>query len=966
MRTKRSIISILLCLALILTSFAALNAVQATAANTKKVSTGNSNTGELVLKCWNWPISVIEDKLDEIAEAGFTVIETSAVNGIVGSGNEVSNWYQFYQPTNYNIGNKIGTENEFKTLCANAKAKGIKIIVDVVLNHTTDQQSMVDSSLRHWHSSTNSLQGDDYNDRYKVTQWRQSGMPDLDTGNSAIQSAANTFLKRMITDGASGFRFDAAKHIELPSKYDGKYNCASDYWPNALNGVNATFMYGEVLGGTNANEYMNYMKITDSGYSGNIKYNISNWQLPASAFTNYDHGADPDYLVNYVETHDNYVSDGNYGMSNFQVQLAWAAIAAMGNNCMYLARPYGIETDYYTGTGKPSSDSRSNYEYFQQVLASGKYATQGGDGAYLRDEVSRVNKFHNAMSGQSTSLTNINNNTQVLAVTRGTKGVCIINAGSSDVTLSNYSLGVTSLSGTYTSNSQSFTVSNGNVSGKVKAGQIYTIYNASSSEVSLSDCYLHGWIGNQDYTGTDYHFNSSGSLTATFTSDSYVYINANGNDYKTAQYVSGNSGTFNMGNSEKMFVPAGTATFTLTKSGSGFNLSYTTSGGGNTDPTSTTEPTTEPTPSGSDLYLSAGATYEQSSPNWYIWTWGTNSGKAVKGVKDSVSGYYKFADADSNVIFLRVANGKTFDGSNWTDSGDNAIIWNKTGDLTVPSGKNLFTLNGWLTGTWSTYTPTYNYTVKYTYTDGDGATKTITKYVNNSTLTDADTIAEINDPSSKLKDPSYTYTLGKAKKSGTTITAPLTKSARTYKVRVNNTLYGTYNFLDQPEIPSPSGGETGFLMDGKLVYYGTKFKVFVTGDLDITTNSSATREDVATINHIGTQVTDEQLSLELLATANVDGFKNMGVAYTLSAKTSAQIQEAVTNITGTSYKGIGVHKSAVDYPNSSGQYQFRYAPRMATNKIKSNSTMYFYTYAVTDNGFVVSEVRSVAISSLIA
>ena len=962
MRTKRSIISILLCLALILTSFAALNAVQATAANTKKVSTGNSNTGELVLKCWNWPISVIENKLDEIAEAGFTVIETSAVNGIVGSGNEVSNWYQFYQPTNYNIGNKIGTEDEFKTLCANAKAKGIKIIVDVVLNHTTDQQSMVDSSLRHWHSSTNSLQGDDYNDRYKVTQWRQSGMPDLDTGNSAIQSAANTFLKRMINDGASGFRFDAAKHIELPSKYDGKYNCASDYWPNALNGVNATFMYGEVLGGTNANEYMNYMKITDSGYSGNIKYNISNWQLPASAFTNYDHGADPDYLVNYVETHDNYVSDGNYGMSNFQVQLAWAAIAAMGNNCMYLARPYGIETDYYTGTGKPSSDSRSNYEYFQQVLASGKYATQGGDGAYLRDEVSRVNKFHNAMSGQSTSLTNINNNTQVLAVTRGTKGVCIINAGSSDVTLSNYSLGVTSLSGTYTSNSQSFTVSNGNVSGKVKAGQIYTIYNASSSEVSLSDCYLHGWIGNQDYTGTDYHFNSSGSLTATFTSDSYVYINANGNDYKTAQYVSGNSGTFNMGNSEKMFVPAGTATFTLTKSGSGFNLSYTTSGGNVTEPTNPTNPTTE-----NVVYLKPNSNWKQAGARFAAYFYGTSGSTWASMSSTSDSGVYKCTVPSGtwgNIIFCRM------NGSTTTNNWDNK--WNQTGDLTLTGniGKCFTVPDGaWdgSTTSWGSYTPpTYNYTVNYTY-DVDGTTKTITKAVNNSTLTDADTIAAINDPSSKLKDPSYTYTLGKATKSGTTITAPLTKSARTYTVKVNGNVFGTYNFLDQAEITN-TGGATGFEIGGNLVYYGTKFKVFVTGNLDITTNSSATREDVATISHIGTQVTNDQLSLELLATANVDGFKSMGVAYAMAPKTSDQIQAAVNNVSGTSGSSnkIGVHKSAIDYPNSSGQYQFRYAPHMTVNTIRANSTMYFYTYAVTDDGFVVSGVETVAISSLIS
>lgn len=963
MKIKRSFISILLCLALILTSFAALSAVQATAANTKKVSTGNSNTGELVLKCWNWPLSVIDGKLDEIAEAGFTVIETSAVNGIVGSGNEVSNWYQFYQPTNYNIGNKIGTENEFKTLCANAKAKGIKIIVDVVLNHTTDQTNMVDSSLRYWHSSTNSLQGDDYNDRYKVTQWRQSGMPDLDTGNSAIQSAANTFLKRMITDGASGFRFDAAKHIELPSKYDGQYGCASDYWPNALNGVNATFMYGEVLGGTNANEYMNYMKITDSGYSGNIKYNISNWQLPASAFTNYDHGADPEYLVNYVETHDNYVGDGNYGMSNFQVQLAWAAIAAMGNNCMYLARPYGIETDYYTGTGKPASDSRSNYDYFQQVLASGKSATQGGDGAYLRSECAEVNKFHNAMSGKATYVYNINNNTQVLAVQRGNDGVCVINAGNSAQT---FTIDTGMANGTYkdTINNTTFTVSNGKLTGTVQGGKIYPIYNtSSSSEVALSDCYLHGWIGNQDYTGTDYHFDSNGSLTATFASDSYVYIHANGNDYKTAEYVSGNSGTFNTGNGEKMFVPAGTATFTLTKSGTGFNLSYTTSGGGPTEPT---DPTTD-----NVVYLKPNSNWKKDGARFAAYFYNSSGNTWAGMTETSDSGVYKCTVPSgtwTNIIFCRM------NGSTTANSWDTK--WNQTGDLTLTGniGKCFTVPDGaWdgSTSSWGSYTPPatkYDYTVVYRYEDGEGATKTITRSVSQSELTDANAIAALKDPSSTISNMSYKYTIGNASKSGTNITAYLTKTANTYTVKLNGATVGSnYKYLDEATVTNPT--ETGFLIDGNLIKRGTSVKIYVTGDIDITTDDTASRTDTASINLTASYIADDKVSYELLATANVDKFARMGVAFSATSKTNAQLKAAINAVTGTTTtvsNKIAVHNSLVDFPNSSGLYQFTYAPYL-TNLPSNGATLYFYTYAVTTDGnVVISDEKLVSVPNSIA
>ncbi len=960
MKFKRSFISILLCLALILTSFAALSAVQATAANTKKVSTGNSNTGELVLKCWNWPLSVIDGKLDEIAEAGFTVIETSAVNGIVGSGNEVSNWYQFYQPTNYNIGNKIGTENEFKTLCAHAKAKGIKIIVDVVLNHTTDQQSMVDSSLRHWHSSSNSISN--WDSRYDVTQYRLNGLPDLDTSRSDIQSLANTFLKKLISDGASGFRFDAAKHIELPSAYDGSYNCASDYWPNALNGVNDTFSYGEVLGGTNANEYMNYMKITDSGYSGNIKYNISHYQLPASAFTNYDHGADPDYLVNYVETHDNYVSDGNYGMSNFQVQLAWAAIAAMGNNCMYLARPYGIETDYYTGTGKPSSDSRSNYDYFQQVLASGKYATQGGDGAYLRSECAEVNKFHNAMSGEASYCSNINNNNQILAVRRGTKGVCIINAGSSDQTFSGLYTGMAN--GTYkdTINNTTFTVSNGKLTGTVQGGKIYPIYSDSGSGTQTNDYYLTGdssifgttaWATNLDANKMT---NNNGVYTKTYTN-----VPAGTIEYKvTGPGGWGDNEIPSSGNNSVAVSTAGsTVTFTLSNG----NLSATV-----TPPTTPVDPE-EPTTDG-NFYLSVGAPYTDANPKWYIWTWGSNNGRAVQGTYDTASQCYKFTDFDSNIIVLRVNPDYTFNGSNW----GNPPVWTQGSDIAVPSGSNKLTINDWnLTGTWSSYVPTYDYTVIYTYSDKDGANQTITKTVNNSTLTDANLIAALNDPSESINNAEFKYSIDSATKSGTTVNVSMTKAYQEYTVRFNNTVKGSnYHYLSTVTLESPTGTETGWLINGDYVKTSKSLTVYVTGNTNITTDSTSTRKEAVSIDLMGSYFTSSQVSYELLATANVNSFKRMGVAFASSSKGETALKTAINAVqSGTALNSntkIAVHNSSIDQPNGSGLYQFRYGPYMSKDKIPTNGgTLYFYTFAETKNGdILLSTAKTVSVKNTIA
>ena len=47
-----------------------------------------------------------------------------------------------------------------------------------------------------------------------------SGLPDLNTGSTKVQNYVIGFLKECIDAGADGFRFDAAKHIEVPTDTD--------------------------------------------------------------------------------------------------------------------------------------------------------------------------------------------------------------------------------------------------------------------------------------------------------------------------------------------------------------------------------------------------------------------------------------------------------------------------------------------------------------------------------------------------------------------------------------------------------------------------------------------------------------------------------------------------------------------------------------------------------------------------
>ena len=166
------------------------------------------------------------------------------------------------------------------------------------------------------------------------------------------------------------------------------------------------------------------MRLNALNMPGNICNEISNNRLTAGTVSNYDSdGLGGSALVTWVESHDNFYNDGNWKMPDSHIKRAWAAIAAQPINCLYLARPYGYSDSNKSATG--SNDIRL-----------------GGNGTYYDAEVAAVNKFHTAMDGQSSYVENVNGNTQVLAVKRGTAGVCFVNAGASDITLSNYYTGM--------------------------------------------------------------------------------------------------------------------------------------------------------------------------------------------------------------------------------------------------------------------------------------------------------------------------------------------------------------------------------------------------------------------------------------------------------------------------------------------------------------------------------------------
>lgn len=140
--------------------------------------------------------------------------------------------YHGYDVTDYyRVDPEYGTNEDFKRLVAEAHERGIRVLVDLVLNHTSSEHPYfkhallhVESPYRDWYlwsprPGPDKAQGGENWHRSPVREeyyygffW--SGMPDLNVENPDVveemKRIATFWLEEM---GADGFRLDAIRHL---------------------------------------------------------------------------------------------------------------------------------------------------------------------------------------------------------------------------------------------------------------------------------------------------------------------------------------------------------------------------------------------------------------------------------------------------------------------------------------------------------------------------------------------------------------------------------------------------------------------------------------------------------------------------------------------------------------------------------------------------------------------------------
>ena len=188
-------------------------------------------------------INGVIEKLDYIADMGF--------NGIWLMPIMPSTTYHKYDVLDYyNIDPEYGTLEDFKKLTEECDKRGIKLIIDLVMNHSSSKHPWYTEAVKYlqslpegatpdpsvcpyvdyYHFSTEQetagwykIFNSDY--YYEAVFW--SEMPDLNLESAAVKAEFENIAKFWIDLGVDGFRMDAVMHFD---EVDKQFNIDTISW----------------------------------------------------------------------------------------------------------------------------------------------------------------------------------------------------------------------------------------------------------------------------------------------------------------------------------------------------------------------------------------------------------------------------------------------------------------------------------------------------------------------------------------------------------------------------------------------------------------------------------------------------------------------------------------------------------------------------------------------------------------
>jgi alpha-amylase len=244
-----------------------------------------------IFHVFSQPFSEVEGFVCTLADQGYSHVQISPVQK---SHEPEKKWFYRYQPFDYGTIEGLGSESDLTRLIAKAHGCNMKVIADVVFNHMANvddgdqfedltKYSGLTPADFHTNAGTENesscnLDEEDYRDgnRQQEMDCWLSGLPDLDVERPTVKSLHKAHLRKLLSLGIDGFRFDAAKHMprEALQEYIDFINAESH---------NRAWNYLEVIEDhdTSASDYNDIAAVTDFvlyhsmraafGFSGDLR-----------------------------------------------------------------------------------------------------------------------------------------------------------------------------------------------------------------------------------------------------------------------------------------------------------------------------------------------------------------------------------------------------------------------------------------------------------------------------------------------------------------------------------------------------------------------------------------------------------------------------------------------------------------------------------------------------------------------
>lgn len=265
-----------------------------------------------IVEMFGWPHADIEEECETLAKSGWMGVklfpaQESLLSYEWTDNGELNPWYWYYQPVSYNLNGRGGTRDQLRKTIQTCRKHNVRVYADAVVNHMTgggndklDHRNGGGSWCNYWtgkdstdgsyfsthnwtyeeNKNTGLIPGMEYpsaalgpmdfhcerglsswNDPFQLNNGWLSGLSDLDTESDYVRERIAAYMTDLISIGFSGFRIDAAKHIQ----------------PDSL-AVILSKLKRNLGGGDLPADFMTYLEVLIGGEAGLLECNYNSYQ----------------------------------------------------------------------------------------------------------------------------------------------------------------------------------------------------------------------------------------------------------------------------------------------------------------------------------------------------------------------------------------------------------------------------------------------------------------------------------------------------------------------------------------------------------------------------------------------------------------------------------------------------------------------------------------------------------------